>query len=238
MKRKKTITLLTALTIFSAGIIPTTSTLAAEKTIKKEQTKQLELKATKSLTLGELNSNYKVSNYKQNGLIRTVTYVNGPEKHVVVYNGENGQITIDNITQVGLSYEYDPSKEISANNYSISNSPIAKIAAAKPKSGYKYVGTISGTTKEAKNAALLAVSLASTIPGLGWGAKVVCVLTGYTINERIPKLYYEYDLYQKGFMTNNWYQYTTTRMYKDKAHKKPTGKPWTSNPQKIDLPNS
>ncbi|MGG4037837.1 hypothetical protein [Heyndrickxia ginsengihumi] len=232
MKSKKVITLLTALGIVSAGVIPTTTTLAAEK----EPTKQAELKTSNSLTLGELNSSYKVSNYEQNGLIRTVTYVNenGTEKHVVVYNGENGKITIDNITQVGLSYEYDPSLATTNNS---SSSQITTMV-AKPKSGYEYVGSISGNTNSAKGAAALAVSLASTIPGLGWSAKAVSIVTGYAINENIPKLYYRYDLYQKGFMTDHWYQYTITHMYKDKAHKKPTGKAWTSKPEKIDLPNS
>ncbi len=222
MKGKKFIGFLMALIILFAGIIPGTATLAAEK-IKQQP-----------LTIGELTSNFKVSSYKQNGLVRTVTYIKGSKKHVVVYNGKTGKITIDNVVQAGLKYEYDPSKETAYNT----NSSKVTILAAKPKSGYKYVGTISGSTKDAKDAASLAVSLASTIPGLGWGAKIVCVLTGYAINENIPKLYYKYDLYQKGFMTDHWYQYSTTRMYKDKAHKKPIGKAWTSKPQKIYLPNS
>lgn len=232
--KKTGLAVLTAMAICTAGVMPTTS-FAAEKNTSVVQQKA----AIKSINLSELNSNYQVTNAKQNGLIRTVTYAKNNEKHVVVFNGNTGQVKIDNVVQKDLSYEYDPQKATAATaKTSYSASSTVTTMAAAPKSGYKYVGSISGHTKEAKSAAKLATQLIGVIPGLGWGTKAVLILTGYKAEDSIPSLYYKYDLYQKGFMTNNWYQYTTTRFYKDSAHKKAIGKPWTSSPQKIDLPNS
>ncbi|MDO3680656.1 hypothetical protein [Paenibacillus ehimensis] len=123
-------------------------------------------------------------------------------------------------------------------------SPISSSASAEPTQqaaaleSYQYVGTMSGHTQAAKDAAALAATLAGSIPGLGWTAKAITTLTGYGINQSIPAAYYTYDLYQKGFMTENWYQYSVVRFYEDKEHTKPMGQAWTTNPVHIDLPNS
>ncbi|WP_433596432.1 hypothetical protein [Lysinibacillus xylanilyticus] len=63
-------------------------------------------------------------------------------------------------------------------------------------------------------------------------------MTGYNASELIPSAYYTYQLYEKGFMTKDWYQYTSTRFYEDSERTKSMGPWWTSEVQKINLPNS
>ncbi|MEH7003734.1 MULTISPECIES: hypothetical protein [Priestia] len=228
MNKKTGIAVFAAAALLTSSVAPSLS-FAAEKV---ESTQVQE-----ALSIEDLNTNYQVSDVNTDGLVRTVTYENGNDQHTVVYNGLNGSVTIDTQVQEDLVYEYDTTKENTVNNASTTQGTFTTMA-AKPKSGYKYVGTLSGHTKEAKNAADLAGKLSLVIPGLGWGAKVAIILSGYAINQKVPAAYYTYDLYEKGAMTTNWYQYSTTRLYKDKAHKKPMGKAWTSSPQHIYLPNS
>ncbi len=106
---------------------------------------------------------------------------------------------------------------------------------------YTYVGTMSGHTRatEIKDYATLAGTLANIIPGLGVATRVAIVLTSFIPKAVLPPdAYYTYELYQKGFMTKNWYQYSIVRLYEDKAHTKPMGKAWKSSPTHIPLPNS
>lgn len=103
---------------------------------------------------------------------------------------------------------------------------------------YTYQGTMSGHTKTTKDNIELAGNLAGLIPGLGVWSKGIIVLTCYFAKDKIPDAYYTYELYQKGFMTKNWYQYSIVRLYEDKAHTKPMGKAWKSSPSHILLPNS
>ncbi|MFS0647591.1 hypothetical protein [Siminovitchia sp. 179-K 8D1 HS] len=188
------------------------------------------------IDIAVLNESYTIVNATLKDSIYTVYYKSGNNLQIVVYDGQTGLVTINGDVQEGVSFEYDPSRELKDTTSSSQNE--FTIAAAKPKKGYKYVGTLRGHTKTAKNAASLAAQLSLTIPGMGWSAKVVTVLLGTAANTKIPSRYYEYDLYQKGFMTNKWYQYSTVRFYKDKKYKKRIGKTWTSKPKKIDLPNS
>lgn len=234
MNKKAGFAFLTATALFTSGVIPTAS-FASEINTESQVVQTVEEES--ALSLEQLYADYQISDATMEGLVRTVTYEKNGEKHIVVYNAESGNVTIDGVIQEGLTYEYDPNKALLVNNPNTSNSGITTYAAAA-KTGYKYVGTMSGHTKEAKDAAQLALTLAGIIPGVGWGAGSVLIVTGYVAGQRIPSLYYTYDLYQKGFMTESWYQYSTTRMYKDSAHKKPTGKAWTSKAEKIYLPNS
>lgn len=240
--KKKVLFSLAATALLATTILPTVS--HAEESSSDNQVIQNADSTQAELTLGTLNSEYQMTGSTMQGVIRTITYQKDEEKHIVVLNGENGSVTIDNIVQTDLSFEYNPEEAMtrqmeSVNGNEEQSSPSSiMLKAAAPKKGYHYMGTMSGNTKTAKNAAVLAVALAGTIPGIGWSGAAVAVLTGYGLNERIPELYYTYDLYDKGFMTDQWYQYTTTRFYKDKKHKKPTGKAWTSKPQYYPLPNS
>jgi len=240
--KKKVLFNLAATALLATTILPTTS--HAEQISADNQIIQNTNSTHSKLTLVTLNSEYQMTGSTMQGIIRTITYQRDEEKHIVVLNGENGSVTINNIVQTDLSFEYNPEEamtrqmeNINGNEEQSTHNSIM-LKAAAPKQGYHYMGTMSGNTKTAKNAAILAAALAGTIPGIGWYGSVVAVLTGYGLNERIPELYYTYDLYDKGFMTNQWYQYTTTRFYEDKKHKKPTGKAWTSKPQHYPLPNS
>lgn len=95
----------------------------------------------------------------------------------------------------GLNYDFDEKKaEIANGTQNSSATDTFTTMAAKPKAGYKYVGTVSGHTKESKNAVTLVGSLFGTIPGLGWGAKAAGVLFAYWTKERIPDAYSFSDL--------------------------------------------
>lgn len=232
MNKKIILKSLAAAAIITTGISPTVS-FAKENTVSN---KIVQTTNVTPVTIEQLNSNYQIIDASMEGLIRTNTYEKDGERHIVVFDGVTGNVKIDNVIQKDLSYEYDPIAAHNRNNSIEKDNPIMRAAA--PKAGYQYVGTLKGHTSEAKNAAALGAALAGTIPGLGWGAKVAIILTGYGANQKIPACYYSYDLYQKGFMTNNWYQYSTTRLYKDSARTKPMGQSWTSQPKKIYLPNS
>lgn len=200
-----------------------------------------------SITLMELNEFAEIKTAQLKGNTYTAEYMKDEELYSVVYNGNTGDVTINGEIQKDVTYEYNPALALKSNTLNSSSNTnqsgnISTFAAA-PKTGYSYVGTLKGHTKESKNAAYLATQLALLIPGAGYSintVKVLLVFGGYTFSssERIPSKYYKYDLYQKGFMTNNWYQYSTVRLYNDSAYKKPAGNSWTSNPEKIYLPNS
>lgn len=165
-------------------------------------------------------------------------------RYRIVYDGNSGNVTIDGLIQSGLTYEYNSELAVPTQNDSTKNSITINYSndagggSSAVKPGYKYVGTIKGNTEKAKNAAALASALAGTIPGLGWGKACVIIMTGYNASELIPSAYYIYQLYEKGFMTKDWYQYTSTRFYEDSERTKPMGPWWTSEVQKINLPNS
>ncbi|MES5922208.1 hypothetical protein QCI44_30460 [Bacillus cereus group sp. RP37] len=232
MNKKKILASMAAAVVITSGILPTVSSAEENNT----SNKIVQNAEVSPVTIEKLHSDYQIVDASIEGLIRTNVYEKNGEQHIVVFDGVTGNVKIDNVIQEDLSYEYDPIAANKRNNPVEKDNPIMRAAA--PKAGYKYVGTLTGHTKEAKNAAALGSTLATTIPGLGWGAKVAIILTGYKANERIPSCYYSYDLYQKGFMTNNWYQYSTTRLYKDSKRTKQMGQAWTSQPQKIYLPNS
>ncbi|AMA71776.1 MULTISPECIES: hypothetical protein [Aneurinibacillus] len=193
-----------------------------------------------SVSLGELISTGKIKNATLKNRIYSVTYEKDQQEYKVEYNGNTGLVTINGAIQEGFTFEYNPQLALNSQK-SVESTNTVSINAAAAKSGYSYVGTLKGHTDTAKNAYSLAVQLSLLIPGTGWGinaVKVLLLYTDYDLNEKIPSKYYKYDLYQKGFMTNNWYQYSVTTLYEDKNYKIKSGESWTSNPQKIDLPNS
>ncbi|MED0893026.1 hypothetical protein, partial [Aneurinibacillus migulanus] len=149
-------------------------------------------------------SNQMYIDQKLEGKIREVTYKKNDETHKVVFNGEDTMIKIYSKIQPGFSFEFDEEKA-RQNSIGAVTGQSGEITtnAAPPMSGYRYVGTLSGSTKSTKNATALAVTLSGFIPGVGITARAVIVMTGYGINERIPTAYYTYDLYEKGFMTTN-----------------------------------
>lgn len=197
-----------------------------------------------TINLPELISTGEIKNANWDNEIYSVIYQKDNQNYEVEYNGKTGLVTINGEVQQDLAYEYNPELALNnSQNTEIGNGNSITFAAAKPEKGYDYVGTLKGHTKEAKNAASLATQLGLLIPGAGWGInslKILLVYTGHKLStdERIPSKYYTYDLYQKGFMTEKWYQYTTTTLFEDKDYKTASGKSWTSNKQKIDLPNS
>ncbi|AME07795.1 hypothetical protein NNG64_14140 [Bacillus siamensis] len=226
MNRKKILTGVLAASIASGTVLPTSSAFA---------------KSIQAPSYEQLNKDFKITSevIKDDGKLVEIQYAKQGEKHKAVLNAKDHTVKVDGEVQKGLNYDFDEKKaEIANGTQNSSATDTFTTMAAKPKAGYKYVGTVSGHTKESKNAITLVGSLFGTIPGLGWGAKAAGVLFAYWTKERIPDAYYKYDLYEKGAMTNSWYQYTTTQFFEDKAHKKPMGKPWTSSPTKIDLPNS
>lgn len=225
-----------ASSIFSGASLASASEVHTENVVEVNQT----------ISLPELISTGEIKNANWDNEIYSVVYEKDNQNYEVEYNGKTNLVTINGEVQQDLSYEYNPELALNNSQNAVSgdgNTNAITYAAAKPEAGYDYVGTLSGNTKEAKNAASLAVQLGGLIPGAGWGIaglRILLVYTGHTLStdERIPEKYYSYDLYQKGFMTTKWYQYTTTTLFEDKAHKKASGKPWTSNKQHIDLPNS
>ena len=240
--------------IMTVAIMVTTYFLPASALAEKKE-KSSTTEALNKLTVSDLESQFEIIDSTFKGSIRTVTYKKGSELHIVVFNGVTGYVTIDKIKQKDLFFEYDLEKAKAINSVNSSENSYSdgykfKAAAAKtkvktnhkpakPKKGYKYVGTLTGHTKESKNALDLASKLTLAIPNVKFAVKVVIILTGTKASSKIPSAYYTHDLYQKGFMTEKWYQYSTTKLYKDKANKKPmSGKSWTSKPKKIDLPNS
>ncbi|MEK5312076.1 MULTISPECIES: hypothetical protein [Bacillus] len=226
MRKKIICSTLSALVAF--GVL-SNSNIASASTEKTYQS------ATHNVTVEELSESGKIQNANLENNVYSVTYNKNGKLYDVEYNGNTENVTINGKIQEGISYEYNPQLANSNNNSEISTS------AAKPKSGYKYVGTSKGHTKEVTSAASLYMKLALLIPGAGWGinsVRVLLVYTDHNLDKYIPQKYYKYDLYQKGFMTDKWYQYTTTRLYNDKKYKKPSGKAWTSNPKRVDLPNS
>lgn len=233
MKKGKVLLSTVALALSVSALTPSIS-FASNETSAVEQSVSV---AQSDITLEQLFSSYQIADQKQEGKIREITYKKNDEIHNVIFNGEDGTVRIDGKVQPDFSFEFD--KEKARQNASTSGqSTQSTTYAAPPMSGYTYVGTLSGHTQEAKDAAALAASLATLIPGVGITAKAAAVLTSYVVTSRIPSAYYTYDLYEKGFMTTNWYQYSTIRMYYDYAHKQPMGQSWTTSPQHIDLPNS
>ncbi|MEC1431129.1 hypothetical protein P9C69_10440 [Bacillus subtilis] len=189
----------------------------------------------------ELALHYKMKSEKisSNGKLVEIEYVSGNETHKVQMNGNDHTVKVDGIEQKGLNFEYDENvaKRTNYENNNLKSNEFTT-QAAKPKKGYHYVGTLSGHTKAAKNALSVTMSLVGIVPGLGWGSKAATILFSYWAKEQIPDAYYKYDLYEKGAMIDSWYQYATVQFFEDKAHKKKMGKPWTSTPAKVDLPNS
>lgn len=191
------------------------------------------------INLPTLISNYEVSDSSLKESVYTVSYEKAGELHKVVYNGNTGEVFIDNILQPDVTYEYDQSlASPSQNATNINASEVSTFAEKASTSDYKYMGTLKGKTDDAKNLASFAVGLALLIPGLNFYTGASILLVGYAKDEYIPSHYYTYNLYEKGAMTTSWYQYTTVRLYKDSARLNPAGKWWTSSPQHISLPNS
>lgn len=239
MKQGKKLFLATTTLALAVSSLTPSTLFAANVAEQAAVTEQAVLTEQSDVTLEQLMSNYQIVDEKLEGKIREVTYKKNDETHKVVFNGEDTTVKIDGKIQPDFSFEFDEEKARQNSIGAVSaQSGEVTTSAAPPMSGYQYVGTLSGSTGPAKDAAALAVALGGFIPGLGITARAVIVLTGYGINNRIPAAYYTYDLYQKGFMTTNWYQYSTIRMYYDYAHNQPMGQPWTTSPQHIDLPNS
>ncbi|WP_144472937.1 hypothetical protein [Bacillus pumilus] len=225
---KKKLVYSTLSTLIAFGVLSTSNTASAS-------TEETYKNATYNTTVEELKESGKIQDASLKNGIYSVTYNKNGKLYDVEYNGNTENVTINGKIQGNISYEYNPKS--ASNN---SNSEISTYA-AKPKSGYKYVGTMKGHTKTVTSATSLALNLGLLIPGTGWGinsVKALLVYTNHDIYKYIPQKYYKYDLYEKGVLTNKWYQYSTTRLYDDKKYKKPSGKAWTSNPTRIDLPNS
>lgn len=217
----------------STGIVSAAEKSPTENIIEINQT----------VTLEDLISTGKIKSSSFENQIYSVTYEKDYQEYEIEYNGNNGLVTINGEIQKEFTYEYNPELALVNSQNPVDHRNNVSTFAAAPKSGYSYVGTLKGHTKEAKNAAALATQLGLLIPGTGWGInalKVLLVFTGHSLNttEKIPSKYYTYDLYQKGFMTTSWYQYSTTTLYEDSNYKTKSGNSWTSNPKKIDLPNS
>lgn len=236
--KKKFIYSLSSL-ILAGSLLGNANTHAAENESVNESKKR------NNITLIELNEIAEIQSAQLKGNIYTAEYKKNEELYSVIYNGNTGHVTINGEIQTDVTYEYDPALALNNPSTSTNTSQTGGIStfAAAPKTGYSYVGTLKGHTKESKNAAYLATQLALLIPGAGYTVntvKVLLVFGGYNFStsERIPSKYYKYDLYQKGFMTSNWYQYSTVRLYNDSNYKKPAGNSWTSKAEKIYLPNS
>ncbi|MEK4268962.1 MULTISPECIES: hypothetical protein [Bacillus] len=229
MNKKKVFAYVMAASLTVGTLLP--ASYASAKEVTSQETTSYE----------QLVKDYKIKSEKisSNGKLVEYEYVSGNQSHKVQLNAIDHTVKVDGVIQKGLSFEYDENVAKRENvNFSDSNPNSFTTQAAKPKKGYKYVGTMSGHTKAAKNALTVTMSLVGIVPGIGFGGKAASILFAYWAKERIPDAYYTYDLYSKGAMTYNWYQYSTVQFFQDKAHKKKMGKPWTSSPAHIDLPNS
>lgn len=225
--------------VLASSIFASTGTVSAAPQSSTENI----IESNQTISLEELISTGKLKTSNFDNQIYSVIYEKDHQEYKIEYNGNNGLVTINGEIQQGFTYEYNPELALLNSQNSVEDRNNISTYASAPKAGYSYVGTLKGHTKEAKNAAALATQLGLLIPGAGWGinaVKVLLVLTGHNLNtnEKIPSKYYTYDLYQKGFMTSSWYQYSTVTLYEDKNYKTRSGNSWTSSPQKIDLPNS
>lgn len=100
---------------------------------------------------------------------------------------------------------------------------------------FKYVGTLSGSTKPVRDSVALtatAISLIVKVPAV----RIISAMGG-TYAALQDNYYYEYDLYQANPYTTDWWQYDVLRMYEDKARKIRMGGEMTGSPFKVDLPN-
>lgn len=230
---------LSAVAAIAVSSVSPISTNAQEQNIDVENQQQ----ESSEINLSTLISQYKISNTSLKDLVYIVTYEKDGKSHEVIYNGNTGEVFIDNILQKDVTYEYEQSQLLGSSSQSPANTSTAQPSTSvfedrSSTSGYKYMGTLKGKTDDAKNLASFAVGLGLLIPGLNFASGVAILLIGYAKDEYIPSHYYTYKLYEKGAMTSNWYQYSTVRIYKDSKRLKPAGDWWTSSPQQIYLPNS
>lgn len=238
MKMNNKFLALSAVAAIAVSSVSPISTNAQEQDINVENQQQ----ESSEINLSTLISNYKISNTSLKDSVYTVTYEKNGKSHKVIYNGNTGEVFIDNILQKDVTYEYEQSESLRSSSQTPTNISTAQARTSvfenRSTSGYKYMGTLKGKTDDAKNLASFAVGLALLIPGLNFASGVGILLIGYAKDEYIPSHYYTYKLYEKGAMTSNWYQYSTIRIYKDAERLKPAGNWWTSSPQHIYLPNS
>lgn len=95
----------------------------------------------------QLNKDFKITSevIKDDGKLVEIQYAKQGEKHKAVLNAKDHTVKVDGEVQKGLNYDFDEKKaEIANGTQNSSATDTFTTMAAKPKAGYKYVGTVSG----------------------------------------------------------------------------------------------